>query len=94
MKMSDALELPVVQNQSRLFKHVVYSEKSDVVAFSCHNNQIAQHACHAINNHDRLTEENAKLREFIEKQIPFLNSVSAQKAQQLLTKLKEQTNDK
>ena len=35
---------------------------------------------------DRLEQENAELREFIEKQIPFLNSVSAQKAQQLLNK--------
>lgn len=42
----------------------------------------------------RLTEENAKLREFIEKQMPFLNSVSAQKAKQLLNQLKGQNNDK
>ena len=59
---------------------------------------LSSHHCEAIedaiNNHDRLTEENAKWREFIEKQMPFLKSVSAQKAQQLLNQLKEQNNDK
>lgn len=97
MKMSDLFELPMVTDG-----HSVMSQPSSpagcvgefVSDIECDSGKDAEYVAHAINNHDRLTEENAKLWEFIEKQIPFLNSVSAQKAQQLLNQLKDQSNDK
>ncbi|HGS4493544.1 TPA: hypothetical protein ACMDNH_001797 [Vibrio cholerae] len=39
--------------------------------------KMAYYAAHAINNHDRLTEENKKLREALEKTLPVVNRAAA-----------------
>ena len=57
MKMSDMFELPVLASQLE-----VYGANSNPgITFE----DIEKAAAHAINNHDRLVEENKRLREFV-----------------------------
>jgi hypothetical protein len=55
--------------------------------------------CHAINNHDKLTEQNAKLVEMLEsiiKETDYSYALDVDlydKANQLLTEIKEQNNE-
>ena len=63
------------------------------------NEEPAKAMMHAINNHDRLTEENAKLQEVLER---LVNPDNCKKdiihiignAESLLNQLKDQNNDK
>ena len=60
--MSDILNLPAKQNESRHFGNVVYTAPDDKVIFSADSCEIAKYVVHAINNHDRLEQEVAELR--------------------------------
>lgn len=63
------------------------------------NEEAPKAVCHAVNNHDRITEENAKLREILER---LVNPGNCKKgiihiignAESLLNQLKEQQNEK
>lgn len=61
IKVSDLISLPVEQNKSRHFGHVVYSTATDEVVFSASSAEIAKYIAHAINSHDQLTEEVERL---------------------------------
>ena len=62
MKMSDVFVLPVKSNRV----NVVVCGKTVIDPDKPGNMDVAdEYAAHAINNHDRLSEENKKLREFV-----------------------------
>lgn len=68
MKMSDAFELPMmvdgysVESQPSIPEGCTREFVSDI---ECDNRKDAKYVAHAINNHDRLTQENAELREVL-----------------------------
>ena len=66
------------------------------------NEEAPKAVCHAVNNHDRLTEENAKLRKMLKYAVNVANDQNATytaievmniEVQQLLNQLKEQQNE-
>ncbi|HDI3291939.1 TPA: hypothetical protein PMD70_001256 [Vibrio cholerae] len=63
MKMSDVFGLPLNREESKYFNHLLRSSKSDIPEASFNSSDCAKYAAHAINNHDRLVEENNRLRE-------------------------------
>ncbi|GHZ47447.1 hypothetical protein D6V22_07050 [Vibrio cholerae] len=66
MKMSDVFGLPLNREESKYFNHLLRSSKSDIPEASFNSSDCAKYAAHAINNHDRLVEENKKLHEALE----------------------------
>lgn len=66
------------------------------------NEEAPKAVCHAVNNHDRLTEENAKLRKMLKYAVNVANDQNATytaieamniEVQQLLNQLEEQQNE-
>lgn len=73
-KMSDVFDLPVSIGKKAA------SHASAILdgcgTFGIINDQAMKHSCHAINNHDRLTEENKQLREMLSRdRTAFLNQI-------------------
>lgn len=65
IKISDVFELPVfAKNHGVGERCSIFEGKSLTVASSFYSNQLDRYEliCNAINNHDRLTEENAQLK--------------------------------
>ncbi|HDI3147874.1 TPA: hypothetical protein PMB01_001698 [Vibrio cholerae] len=68
MKMSDYFALPVLHDVYMQDEHApVYAADCNRIVFKGWYEPAIEFACHAINNHDRLTEENKRLREALEK---------------------------
>lgn len=91
MKMSDYFPLPL---RFREFAGVIFIDREHTIRFShiAHGNA----AVHAINNHDRLTEENAKLRKMLT-QLQIEGGLGIARHRQidrLLNQLKDKNNDK
>ena len=93
MKMSDYFELPVSFDID-LCK--IHSPSHNLIEAKAIN---LEAQCYAINNYDRITEENAKLLEMLER---LVNPKNCKKdiihiignAESLLNQLKDQNNDK
>ncbi len=88
MKMSDVFDLPVNPSQIEVYG----ASSNEGISFD----EIESAAAHDINKHDRLTEENAKLREMLT-QLQIEGGLGIARHRQidrLLNQLKEQTNDK
>ncbi|AAW67510.1 hypothetical protein [Listonella phage phiHSIC] len=93
MKMSDYFDLPVSDDFINKIDH------SQCVKFVSDGVAEFDAAVYAINNYDRLLEENAKLRKILER---LVNPENCKKdiihiignAESLLNQLKEQNNDK
>ena len=84
LKMSDILNLPAKQNETRHFGNTVYTVPDDKVILSADSCEIARYIVEAINNHDRLVDENKELRSFLESlQLDVSNEI---KLEQLLNK--------
>ncbi|CAH9011555.1 putative coil containing protein [Vibrio phage 191E37-1] len=70
MKMSDVFELPVTAYTSRVKLNVGFSVSCLNIECAhgrdCDGEKHAHSAAHAINNHDRLTEENKQQRESLD----------------------------
>lgn len=65
MKMSDVFELPVHSGMKAATKaSAIYDARG---TFGILNDQAMRHVAHAINTHDRLQQENAELREILQK---------------------------
>ena len=96
MKMSDYFELPVSFDID-LCK--IHSPSHNLIEAKAIN---LEAQCYAINNHDRLTEENTKLREIIweivddceEDCYNGLSGVVNSKTVEKINQLKDQNNDK
>ena len=101
MKMSDKFDLPLRFNSTPFLKddsgerpiyfQFVFNDLDDGSRIAR-----AKFACHAINNYDRITEENAKLRKMLT-QLQIEGGLGIARHRQidrLLNQLKEQTNDK
>lgn len=67
MKMSEVFELPAKQNDSRHFGNIVYTVPNDKVIFSAESVKYAEYITNAINNHDRLASENARLLDMLKR---------------------------
>ncbi|EKF9829460.1 hypothetical protein O1D23_000918 [Vibrio cholerae] len=67
MKMSDVFGLPLNREESKYFDHLLRSSKSDIPEASFNSSDCAKYAAHAINNHDRLVEENKRLRQMLKR---------------------------
>lgn len=63
IKMADVFNLPAKQDESRHFRYVVYTVPDDNVIISANSAKEAEYLTHAINNHDRLSDEVSALRE-------------------------------
>lgn len=99
MKMSDYFDLPVFAKSHEVGSRCSLFEGGGItVASSFYANQKAAYdaMAYAINNHDRLTEENAKLRKILT-QLQIEGGLGVARHRQidrLLNQLKDQNNDK
>lgn len=104
MKMSDMFHLPLVGSESPFVRDssgncVIYAQSKLNDISELERVSRAKHAVHAINNHDKLTEQNAKLVEMLNEIIKEADYSYAldvdlyDSANQLLTEIKEQNND-
>lgn len=101
MKMSDVFDLPL---QAAVDELAIIDNNDVVVGWvdDFHGELARDYFIESINNHDRLTEENAKLREIIweivddceEDCYNGLSGVVNSKTVEKINQLKEQTNDK
>lgn len=87
MKMSDVFNGELVQDADTLFANG-YGELAD---FSGYKKE-ARYVAHAVNNHDQLVEENAELREMLEKYISAADSGSFGRMGQCYKDAKELLN--
>lgn len=75
MKMSDVFEGDVIQDADTLLA----SGYGELANFSGYKKE-ARYAAHAINNHDRLDQENAELREFAKRMISHITGHDSDQA--------------
>ena len=104
IKMSDMFDLPLVGSESPFVRDssgncVIYAQSKLNDISELERISRAKHAVHAINNHDKLTEQNAKLVGLIEALLDIpsvrrqLDDEILDNISDLLTEIKEQNND-
>ena len=73
IKMNDVFNLPVYDHDGSVMCQGVIKHSQphpelcmQAISYTGNDDKLAKHTVHAINNHDRLEQENAELREAIE----------------------------